>query len=130
MTPPQYPYFPPPQYPATPAWRRVRASHSLIDIVITAVVSALAAVAAGLGGLGFPLLFAMGMGECETDFSSTPVFVVWGGVAIAVIIAGSGTIIAALRGWVMWIWPTLALGLIVAATVIGWQLAKSVTCPM
>jgi hypothetical protein len=129
MTPPQYPYFPPPQYPATPARRRVRASHSLIDIVITTLVSALVAVAAGLGGLGFPLLFAMGMGECETDFSTTPVFVVWGGVGIAVIIAGSGAIIAALRGWVMWIWPTLALVLIVAATVIGWQLARSVTCP-
>ena len=49
----------------------------------------------------------------------------WGGVGVAVLIGASGVIVAAVRGWVMWIWPTLALGLIVAALAIGVYLADS-----
>jgi hypothetical protein len=115
MTPPQYPNIPPP-----------RARRSQTDIVITAVMSVLAA-AAGFGCFGFTALFVFGMGECA-HYSDTPILVVWGGAAAAVIVAVAGITAAAIRGFVMWIWPTLAFGLIVAALVTGWQLAKSVTC--
>jgi hypothetical protein len=45
--------------------------------------------------------------------------VLWGGIATATIVGLSGTIIAAVRRWVMWIWPTLASGLIITAFVIA-----------
>ena len=49
----------------------------------------------------------------------------WGGVAVAVIVGASGIIVAAVRGRMMWIWPTLALVLIVVALGIGVHLADS-----
>jgi cell division protein FtsW (lipid II flippase) len=52
--------------------------------------------------------------------------VTWGGVAVAVIVAAAGIIVAAVRGRIIWIWPTLALVLIVAALLIGMLLANSV----
>ncbi|MDT5092793.1 MAG: hypothetical protein QOH60_2156 [Mycobacterium sp.] len=128
MTPPQYPNLAPPQNQPTPALRRAkaRAPRSPIDIAMTAVMSVFSA-AAGFGCFVFSALFAFGMGECA-HYSDTPILVVWGGAAAAVIVAVSGITAAAIRGFVMWIWPTLAFGLIVAALVTGWQLAKSVTC--
>ncbi|MBV9514694.1 MAG: hypothetical protein JO280_11725 [Mycobacteriaceae bacterium] len=42
------------------------------------------------------------------------------------IIAVLGVVVAAVRHWVMWIWPTLALGVVVVATVIGFELVKGV----
>jgi hypothetical protein len=130
MTPPQYPYFPPPQYQATPALGRVRAPHSTIDIVITAIMSALAALA-GLGALYYSLLFPMATDACETPALDAALdqayLLVLGGIAIAVMMA-AGMIIAAVRGWVMWIWPTLALGLIVITLVIGVHTISSASC--
>ena len=49
-----------------------------------------------------------------------------GWVGVAVLLGASGIIVAAVRGWMMWIWPTLALVLIVAALLIGMLLANSV----
>ena len=50
----------------------------------------------------------------------------WGGVAVAVLIGVSGVIVAAVRGWLMWIWPALALLLILVALGIGVHLADTV----
>lgn len=130
MTPPQYPYFPPPPYQPTPSLRRVRAPHSTIDIVITAVMSVLAGVA-GLASFYYSLFFPMATDACETPALDAALdrayFLVWGGIAIAVMMA-AGLIIAAVRGRVMWIWPTLALGLIVITLVIGVHIIGSASC--
>ncbi len=65
--------------------------------------------------------------QCPNDALSNLAYpVTWGGIAIAVIAGASGILIAAARGRVMWIWPTLALGLIVVALVIDVQLGNSV----
>lgn len=59
----------------------------------------------------------MATDSCGTERNTAAVgaafLVTWGGVALAVIVAIAGVIVAALRGWIVWIWPTAALGLIV-----------------
>jgi len=85
---------------------------------------------AALGTLGFSFFFAMATDSCgeQCNYSAlnAAYLVTWGGVAVAVIVAASGVIVAAVRGWMMWIWPTLALVVIVVALVIGVLLANSV----
>jgi hypothetical protein len=131
MTPPQFPYFPPPQYPAASAFPPAHAAkrRSPIDIIVTAVISTFAVLAA-LGSLWYSLFFAMATDsrgtQCNDAALGLAYLVTWGGVAIAVMGGASGIILAAMRGWVMWIWPTLALGLIALALVIGALLASSV----
>jgi hypothetical protein len=131
--PPQYPdpYQPWAQHPAAPTYPPVYRPrrHSVVDITITSILSAVAGITA-LGSLWFSLLFAMATDSCGKQCNyaalNAAYLVMWGGVAVAVIVAAAGTIVAAVRGRVMWIWPTLALGLIVAALVIGMLLANSI----
>ena len=117
-----------PQYPYHPVYRRQR-RHSVVDITITSIVSAVAGIAA-LGSLWFSLFFAMATDSCgeQCDYAAlnAAYLVTWGGVGVAVLLGASGIIVAAVRGWMMWIWPTLALVLIVAALLIGVLLANSV----
>jgi hypothetical protein len=112
-----------PQYPYLPVYRPRR--HSVVDITITSIVSAVAGIAA-LGSLWFSLFFAMASDSCGEQCNYTALtaayLVAWGGVAVA----AAGIVVAAVRGRVMWIWPTLALLLIVAALLIGMLLANSV----
>jgi hypothetical protein len=115
-----------PQYPYPPAHRQRR--HSVVDITVTSILSAIAGIAA-LGSLSFSFFFVMATDSCGTQCDSATLnaayLVTWGGVGVAVLIGAAGVIIAAVRGWVMWIWPTLALGLIVAALGVGVHLADS-----
>ena len=115
-----------PQYPYPPAHRQRR--HSVVDITVTSMLSAIAGIAA-LGSLSFSFFFVMATDSCGTQCDSATLnaayLVTWGGVGVAVLIGAAGVIIAAVRGWVMWIWPTLALGLIVAALGVGVHLADS-----
>lgn len=73
----------------------------------------------------------MATDACETPALDAALdrayFLVLGGIAIAVMMA-AGLIIAAVRGRVMWIWPTLALGLIVITLVIGVHTISSASC--
>jgi len=114
------------QYPTPPVHRQRR--HSVVDITVTSILSALAGFAA-LGSLAFSFFFVMATDSCGAQCDSATLnaayLVTWGGVGVAVLIGASGVIVAAVRGWVMWIWPTLALGLIVAALAIGVYLADS-----
>jgi hypothetical protein len=145
MTSPQYPYLPPPQHlagpgfrpvhppqhPAAPSFRPVHPprQRSLIDIIITSVMSAFAVLAAS-GTLWYSLFFAMATDSCATQCNDAVLgsayLVTWGGVATAAVAAVAGIVIAAKRGWVMWVWPTAASVMIVAALVIGVYLANSV----
>ena len=92
-------------------------------------MSAVAGIAA-VGSLWFSLFFAMATDSCGEQCNYTALtaayLVAWGGVAVAVVVAAAGIVVAAVRGRVMWIWPTLALLLIVAALLIGMLLANSV----
>jgi hypothetical protein len=116
-----------PQYPYPPAYRPRR--HSIVDITITSILSAVAGLAA-LGSLAFSLFFAMATDSCDKQCDyhalNAAYLVTWGGVGAAVLIGAAGVIVAVVRGWKMWIWPSLALGLIVVALGIGVHLADSV----
>ncbi|MFZ0230466.1 MAG: hypothetical protein WA622_17485 [Mycobacterium sp.] len=116
-----------PEYPYPPVHRQRR--HSVIDITVTSILSALAGIAA-LGSLAFSFFFVMATDSCGERCNSATLnvayLVTWGGVGVAVLIGASGVIVAAVRGWVMWIWPTLALALIVASLGVGVHLANSV----
>ncbi|MBV9352917.1 MAG: hypothetical protein JOZ23_15490 [Mycobacterium sp.] len=131
MTAPEDPYFPPPQYPDAPALPRVHAPtrRSPIDIVVTSVMFVFAGVA-GLLSFWYSLFFAMATDSCGDNCNFAALdwayVVTWGGIATAGIVAIVGTIVAAARGRPMWIWPTLAFGVIVVAIVTGVLLSNSV----
>jgi hypothetical protein len=124
MTPPQYPYLPPP-YPAGPGFGPVHAPKrpSTIDIIVTSLMCVFA-VAAGVYSFFTSAFWAMGWAECAT--CNPPIawayLATWGGIGVATVIAILGVVVAGVRGKVMWIWPTLALGLIVVGYIIGFEL--------
>jgi hypothetical protein len=131
MTAPQNPYLPPPQYPGGPAFHRAPAPkrRSQLDIVATVILFAIAAMA-GLASLWYSLFFVMATDSCGTQCNTAALgwayVVTWGGIATAAMVAIVGIVVAAARGRVMWIWPTLALVLVVVGSVIGVLLANSV----
>jgi len=103
--------------------------HSVVDITLTSILSVVAALAA-MGTVGFSFFFVMAADSCDQrcsyDALNAAYAVTWGGVGVAVLIGASGVIVAAVRGWLMWIWPTLALVLILVALGIGVHLADTV----
>jgi hypothetical protein len=116
MTAPQYPYSPP---------RR----RSTADIVATSVVLVIAA-ATGVLSLAFSMFFPMATDACADDCNTSLIgwayLMTWGGVGIAAIVAVGGTVIAAACRRVMWVWPTVALVLIIVTVVIAVGLVGSV----
>ena len=80
-----------PKYPYPPVYRPRR--HSVVDITITSIVSAVAGIAA-LGSLWFSLFFAMATDSCGEQCNyaalNAAYLVTWGGVAVAVIVAAAG----------------------------------------
>ena len=103
--------------------------HSVVDITLTSILSAVAALAA-LGTVGFSFFFVMAADSCnehcDAGALNAAYAVTWGGVGVAVLIGVSGVIVAAVRGGLMWIWPALALLLILFALGIGVHLADAV----
>jgi hypothetical protein len=116
MTPPQYPYFPSP-HPVGPALRPAQASKRTrpMDIIVTLVISAFDVVAAFVS-FWFSLSWASDKLPPRIGWAY---LVWWGGIAVAAWIAVVGVVVAAVRGRVMWIWPTVALVLIVVAAAGG-----------
>src|SRR5271167_683479 len=100
------------QHPDFPPQQKQR---STADVIAT-VVTLLLAVIAGVLSLSFSMFFAMAADPCGSNNCNT-----------AAIVAIGGTLFAALRRRLMWVWPTVALVLIIAATGIGTLLAGSVT---
>ena len=96
--------------------------HSVVDITLTSILSVVAALAA-MAAVGFSFFFVMATDSCSEHCAygalNAAYAVTWGGVGIAVLIGVSGVIVAAVRGWLMWIWPALALLLILIALGIG-----------
>jgi cytochrome bd-type quinol oxidase subunit 2 len=103
--------------------------HSVVDITLTSILCVVATLAA-LGTIGFSFFFVMATDSCnehcDTETLNAAYLVTWGGVGLAVLIAMSGVIVAAVRGWLMWIWPALALLLTLVALGIGLHLADNV----
>jgi hypothetical protein len=118
MTAPGYPYVRP-QPP----------KRSTADVVATVVTFTLAAALALLclaSSLFFPMVTDSCANQCNDAMLGWAYLVTWGGVVIAALVAIGGSIFAAVRGRVMWVWPTVGLGLVVVAAIIGVALANSV----
>jgi len=103
---------------------------SPVDRVVSVVLCVLAVLAA-VGSVLSSFFFVMATDSCGTDdcdFSriTWAYAVTWGGVGLALLIALIGLIVAARRGTVMWVWPALALVVVIAALAGGAQLASSV----
>jgi hypothetical protein len=103
--------------------------HSVVDITLTSILSVVAALAA-MATVGFSFFYVMAADSCNEHCDAGALngayAVTWGGVGVAVLIGVSGVIVAALRGWLMWIWPALALLLVLVALGIGVHLADTV----
>jgi hypothetical protein len=103
---------------------------SKADTVATVAMFVLAAIA-GVLSVSYSFIFVMATDSCTGQNCDTSALdwayaVTWGGVGIAAIVAVVGIIVAAKRKRIMWVWPTIALGLIIVGVVIGAQLANSV----
>ncbi|GBG36682.1 hypothetical protein [Mycobacterium montefiorense] len=100
------------------------------DTIATVIMFVLAAIA-GVLSISFSFFFVMATDPCSNNNCDTSALdwayaVTWGGVGVAALIAVGGIIIAASRKRLMWVWPTIALVLILVAVMIGAQLADSV----
>jgi hypothetical protein len=116
------------QHPHDPPQQEQR---STADVIATIAILLLAVIA-GFLSVSFSMFFPMatdpcGTNNCNTDAIGWAYLVTWSGVGVAAIVAIGGTVFAALRQRLMWVWPTVALVLIVATGVIGTLLAGSVT---
>ncbi|WP_142245528.1 hypothetical protein [Mycobacterium sp. IS-836] len=102
---------------------------STADVVATVIMLTVAATTASLSLL-ISFFFAMATDACGDNCNTAALDwvypVTWGGIAIGAIVAIAGVAVAANRGRVMWVWPTIAVALIVVTFVIGGELANSV----
>ncbi len=102
------------------------------DLVLAIVLYVLA-VAAGLLAASITPFFAMASDSCgaesgcREELATWGILVSWGGTAVAL---GGGLvmmILAAVKRWQIWIWPTLALVLVPVSFLVGMALAEQVT---
>lgn len=101
-----------------------------LDTAATAIFSALAALAA-LASLWFSLFFVMATDSCGPDNFrphrlALAYVMTWGGIGIAGVIALVGMIAASRRAAMMWVWPALALLVVIATLAGGAGMATSV----
>lgn len=95
------------------------------------MIAGVLAVLAGAASVLISPLFVMttdacGSDNCNLNFLTWAYVMTWGGVAVAVIVALVGIVRAARRGTAMWIWPVLAIVIVVATFGAGFLLATSV----
>ena len=114
---------------ATPAASSTH-RRSSADRVVTALVCVVAALAA-ICSVVFSFFFVMatdscGPDNCDLSKITWAYALTWGGVGVALALSVTGLIMAARRGTAMWIWPTMALVLVLATFAGGAALAMSV----
>jgi hypothetical protein len=104
--------------------------HSTADRAATVVTAILAVLTAGASVMLSPFFVmatdACGSDNCDLSRLNWAYVVTWGGVALAVVVAVAGVVRAARRGTVMWIWPVVAIALVVVTFGLGFLLATSV----
>ena len=99
------------------------------DRVASIVISVLAVVAGRVSAFFSPFFVmatdSCGHDDCRDSMVTWAYVVTWGGLGLAAVVGVIGMIVAARRKTAMWVWPALALVLVVATFVIGAQLASS-----
>ena len=119
-----------PRQPSHRAARRPgRRRWSPADIGATLLLSILA-VSVACASTMCALHFAMATGGCPLHCHSRGLegafLVTWGGIATALIITALGLPTAAWRGQSMWIWPTIALGVLATTIASGLLMAGGI----
>lgn len=105
--------------------------HSAADRTAT-VIAAVMSLLAAAGSVLLSPFFVMttdgcGPNNCHMSALTWAYVVTWGGVALAALVAVVGTVRAIRRGTAMWIWPVVALALVVVTFGLGFLLAVSVS---
>ena len=111
---------------AAPSTRR----RSPVDRAVTVVMCVVAAVAAGCSVVS-SFFFVMATDSCGSDNCDLSKItwayaLTWGGVGVALALSVTGLIMAARRGTAMWVWPVMALVLVLATFAGGAAVAMSV----
>jgi len=101
-----------------------------VDITLTVILGILAGLAA-LAAVSFSFLFVMatdscGSHPCNYNALNAAYMVTWGGIGVGILVGAIGTIAAAVRNRLMWIWPALSLLITAISIGIGVHLADSV----
>lgn len=136
MTPPQepikrhpgyHPYHPWSPYERQPPPRRDRVApwDVICTIVVWVVLLVAAAAAAWLS-----LLFAFATDKCPTDGCPPVPFgidawiypVTWGGIGLALAVAAIGPLVSIRRRWYMFVWPVVAIGMVVKSFLAGFAM--------
>ena len=112
--------------PAASSTRR----RSPVDRVVTVLMCVLAALAA-VCSVVFSFFFVMATDSCGSDNCNLSKItwayaLTWGGVGVALALLVTGLIMAARRGTAMWVWPMMALVLVLATFAGGAAMAMSV----
>ena len=97
---------------------------------VASVVLTVLAVLAGSASLLISPFFVMstdacGHENCRDSLVTWAYVVTWGGLALAAVVGIGGMIAAARRKTRMWVWPALALLLVVGSFAVGATLASS-----
>jgi hypothetical protein len=113
----------PPPFPGHWAPSRHR---STADIVVTSVLLALQ-LPACLVAFWLSAFFAMAdcRTECNTVYADLIYPVTWGGIAVSLLLASVGVILAAVRRSIMWVWPALGLVIVVGSFIAGAALTEA-----
>ncbi|QIS06915.1 hypothetical protein F5X71_35480 [Nocardia brasiliensis] len=116
-------------YPA--AQQTARPPQRTWDVILTIVLYC-AAVVAGLIAAYLTVFFAFaadacGSGRtCHDEYLNAAFAVSWGGTAAALVVSLVMIIVAAVKRWLMFYWPILAMAVIVGSFVCGASLASQV----
>ncbi len=125
--PGHYPY-PPLPYPHQRPVRRSRVA--TWDVICTAVAWSVLVMAA-VAATWISLFFAFATDSCSGDCPPVPYGidnliypVTWGGIALALIMATFGPVVSLWRRWYMFVWPIVALGIVIVSIVAGFAMTS------
>jgi hypothetical protein len=125
-SPRYYPYQPPLPYEMRQPVRTNRVA--TWDVICTAVAWSVLFMAAA-AATWVSLFFAFATDSCSGDCPPVPYGidnliypVTWGGIAVALIMATFGPVVSIWRRWYMFVWPTVALGIVIVSIVAGFAM--------
>lgn len=123
-----YPYHPPLPYQQRQGLRRSRVA--TWDVVCTAIAWSVLFMAA-VAATWVSLFFAFATDSCSGDCPPVPYGidnwiypVTWGGIAVALTMGTFGPLISIWRRWYMFVWPAIALVIVIVSVVAGFAMTE------
>lgn len=100
-------------------------AHNSVDIVVTAVLSAL--LTAGSLLAGYVTLFAFAMStdgcfdRCREEYVGRAFGAAWGGIGLAFLVTLAGVVWAGIKRKPMFLWPLVGIGIVVAGFTVAFD---------